>query len=44
MSFAEDDRWTMPVDPLLVLPSELERAFSMQYDHGLLRPRHRSAT
>jgi len=43
MSFVDDDGWTMPVDPLLVLPSDLDRGFSMRYDHGLLAPAHRRA-
>ena len=36
MSLIEDDGWAMPVDPVLVLPSELEWAVSMRFDDGLL--------
>jgi hypothetical protein len=43
MSRAADDEWQMPVDPLLVLPSEFEGAFSMRFDEGLLPPLRRSA-
>ena len=43
MSLVDDDPWTMPVDPLIVLPTRLDCAFSMQYDHGLMPPAHRRA-
>jgi len=38
-----DDDWAMPVDPLLVLPSDFQGGFSMRFDDGLLPRRQRSA-
>jgi hypothetical protein len=43
MSRAADDEWQMPVDPLLVLPSDLDGSFSVRLDDGLLPPLRRSA-